>query len=74
MQINWSALGLVLIAGLVSGVGVVVLFTLGVRGLSDYIDAKQAGRTSVLGLGGAVVGFALSLAIVALGIYVIVAG
>jgi hypothetical protein len=74
MHVNWTALGMVLITGLVSGVGVVVLFTLGIRGLSDHTDAKRTGRTITPGLALAVLSFALSAAIVGLGIYVIVAG
>ncbi|OLR89498.1 hypothetical protein [Actinokineospora bangkokensis] len=64
---NWAELAEVVVAALVTGVGAVVLFALGVRGWSDHADTR-----SVVGLGTAVVSFALCAALVGVGIWVIV--
>jgi NAD/NADP transhydrogenase beta subunit len=72
VQINWTALGEVLVVGLLIGVGVVALFAFGARGLSDHADARRSGRASVAGMATAVVSFALCVAVVGFGIYVIV--
>lgn len=72
--LNWNAFGLVVVVALTTSVGMVVLFALGVRALSHYVDARQAGTTSVASLTAAVLSFVLSAAVAAFGIYVIVAG
>ena len=69
---NFATLGEVVVSALGTGIGAVVLFALGVRGWSDHSDAREAGGTSALGLGLAVVSFALCVALVGAGIWVIV--
>ncbi|WP_436497121.1 hypothetical protein [Actinokineospora sp. HUAS TT18] len=74
MHINWALLAEVLIAALITGVGTVVLFALGVRGWSNHADARGEGRSDVLGVATAVVSFTLCAAVVAFGLWIIVAG
>ncbi|MFF3770017.1 hypothetical protein [Streptomyces sp. NPDC002232] len=67
MKIDWAALGSVFGVSLVATVALVGLFTLGVIGLSKQEQAAALART------GAYACFALCLAAVAYGIYLIVA-
>ncbi|WP_433888679.1 hypothetical protein [Streptomyces sp. CA-111067] len=69
MNIDWHALGTVLAVTLLSTVGLVGVFTLGIVGLSrrDGGGAAAVGRT-----GAAYVCFAACAAAVAYGIYLIV--
>lgn len=80
MTIDWHALGTVLAVTLLSTVGLVGLFTLGVVGLakreSGAESRAQSGRASgaaALTRGGAYLCFAACAAAVAYGIYLIVA-
>jgi Na+/H+-dicarboxylate symporter len=73
MGINWSELGQVFVATVVAAVLVVGLFSVGVIGLSAQTTAKENGGSGTGPLTGAVICFALCVAIVGLGIYIIVA-
>ena len=66
--IDASALGQVLLASIVGGVGLVALFALGLRGLSA---AQEDGRSSGYVVAGG--SFAVVLAGIALGLYAILA-
>ncbi|WP_031522953.1 hypothetical protein [Streptomyces sp. NRRL F-5123] len=69
MSIDWHALGTVLVVTLLSTVGLVGVFTLGVVGLSR----PAAGPGGVAARGGAYACFAACAAAVAWGIWLIVA-
>jgi hypothetical protein len=66
--IDASALGQVLLASIIGGVGLVALFALGLRGLSA---AQEDGRSSGYVVAGG--SFAVVLAGIALGLYAILA-
>jgi hypothetical protein len=72
MIVNWADLGEVFAATLVSVVCLVVLFSYGVRGLSRQTTAREQGGAGTAPFVGAVVCFALCVAIVGYGIYLIV--
>ncbi|MET9552845.1 hypothetical protein [Streptomyces sp. NPDC006645] len=79
MNIDWAALGSVFGVSLVATVALVGLFTLGIVGLSKGAASAEGG-TAARGTGsvavartGAYVCFALCLAAVSYGIYLIVA-
>lgn len=74
MDIDLATLLQVVLGSLLTGVGAVVLFALGVRGWSNHADARGAGSSSLSGISLAVVSFLLCIALVAFGIWVIVAG
>ncbi|WP_037905894.1 hypothetical protein [Actinacidiphila yeochonensis] len=72
MSIDWHALGSVLLVTVLSTVGLVGVFTLGVLGLSRPAAATvQRGATAALSRAGAYVCFAACAAAVAYGIYLI---
>ncbi|MFG2883066.1 hypothetical protein ACGFYV_12325 [Streptomyces sp. NPDC048297] len=73
MKIDWAAIGSVFGVSLVATVGLVVLFTLGVTGLSRREKAAAQGNSAALAVTGAYVCFAACAAAVAYGIYLIVA-
>ncbi|WP_328539475.1 hypothetical protein [Streptomyces sp. NBC_00344] len=77
MNIDWAALGTVFGVSLVSTVGLVGLFTLGVVALAGRSApegaAHTASRPAVAARSGAYLCFALCAAAVAYGIYLIVA-
>ncbi|MBD0709950.1 MULTISPECIES: hypothetical protein [unclassified Streptomyces] len=73
MKIDWAALGSVFGVSLVTTVALVGLFTLGVLGLSKQEQAATRGGSAALARTGAYACFALCLAAVAYGIYLIVA-
>ncbi|GAA1569987.1 hypothetical protein GCM10009804_28040 [Kribbella hippodromi] len=73
MHIDWSSLGEVAIVSLVFGVGVAVLFALGVNAMSRRavaIDAKR--QPSFVDTGVAALCFAACLAAVLYGLYLII--
>ncbi len=72
MHIAWHSLGQVLGVGLLVGAGAVIVFTLGVLGLSRVAVARDNGRGDPLGLGAAGLCFLACAAAVAYGIYLIV--
>ncbi|WP_328606718.1 hypothetical protein OG943_43635 [Amycolatopsis sp. NBC_00345] len=73
MNIDWGALGLVFVVALVAAVGLTTLFAYGIRGLSERDSAREQGGTGTVQLTGSVVCFAVCAAVVAYGIYLIVA-
>jgi UPF0716 family protein affecting phage T7 exclusion len=72
MKIDWSAIGSVFGVSLVFTVGLVVLFTLGIRGLTRRERAVAQGDSAALAVTGAYVCFAACTAAVAYGIFLIV--
>ena len=68
MQIKWDDLGHVAEVSFAFGVGIVVVFTLGVLGLG----LMQEGRGRAVGLSGAVTAFALCAAAVGYGLYLMI--
>ncbi|MFF6824219.1 hypothetical protein [Streptomyces longwoodensis] len=73
MELDWSALGQVAAVSLGVTVAVVVVFALGVLGLSREEDARQGGGgSSALGRAQAALCFLACGAVVAYGIYLIV--
>ncbi|MFE0514220.1 hypothetical protein [Streptomyces sp. NPDC058964] len=73
MKIDWAALGSVFGVSLVVTVGLVALFTLGVKGLAHRERATAQGGSATLAVTGAYVCFAACAAAVAYGIYLIMA-
>ncbi|MFJ2651808.1 hypothetical protein ACIO1C_34415 [Streptomyces sp. NPDC087420] len=78
MKIDWAALGSVFGVSLVSTIGLVGLFTLGIVALAKQESASEsaggsAGGSVALARTGAYACFALCAAAVAYGIYLIVA-
>jgi hypothetical protein len=72
VTINWADFGKVFAATVVSAVCLVVLFSVGVIGLSQQATAREKGQAGTAPFTGAVICFALCLAIVGYGIYLIV--
>lgn len=73
MKIDWAAIGSVFGVSLVFTVGLVAVFTLGVNGLVRREKAAAQGGSAALALTGAYVCFTACAAVVAYGIYLIVA-
>ncbi|MEW1778667.1 hypothetical protein [Streptomyces sp. NPDC086777] len=73
MNIDWAAIGSVFGVSLVATVGLVALFTLGVRGLSARERATAQGGSAALAMTAAWLCFAACAAAVAYGIHLIVA-
>ncbi|MGW4976933.1 hypothetical protein [Streptomyces mirabilis] len=74
MHVDWTALGEVTAVSIAVTVGVVVVFALGVLGVSQVEAAreKDAGGTNALGFAQAGLCFLACAAVVAYGIYLIV--
>ncbi|WP_255952671.1 hypothetical protein [Streptomyces odontomachi] len=72
MHIDWAALGSVLGVSLITTVALVGLFALGVAGLSKQEAATANGGTAPLAAVGAYACFALCVAAVGCGIFLIV--
>lgn len=74
MDLDWTALGEVTAVSIGVTVAVVVVFALGVLGISQVETAREAdgGGTHVLGLAQAGMCFLACAAVVAYGIYLIV--
>jgi hypothetical protein len=73
MSINWAELGEVFLATVAAAVVVVGLFSVGVIGLSQQAAARANGQGGTGAFVGAVVCFAICVAVVGYGIYLIVA-
>ncbi|MFF7471285.1 hypothetical protein [Streptomyces sp. NPDC008092] len=73
MNIDWAAIGSVFGVSLVATVGLVALFTLGIKGLSARERAAAQGDSAVLAVTAAYLCFAACAAAVAWGIHLIVA-
>jgi hypothetical protein len=69
MHINWSGLGEVFVVALAAGVGIVVLFSLGIMSLGRR---AEGGGSAAVSTTVAYVCFAACLAIVGYGIYLVV--
>jgi hypothetical protein len=74
MTVDWSALGVVFAVSLGVVLGVVVLFSLGVRGLSARGAARELGGSATVPTVVAWSCFAACAAVVGFGIYLVVAG
>ncbi|MEW2302495.1 hypothetical protein AB0958_21415 [Streptomyces sp. NPDC006655] len=73
MNIDWAAIGSVFGVSLVATVGLVTLFTLGIKGLSARERATAQGNSATLAATAACLCFAACTAAVAYGIHLIVA-
>ncbi|MFD3587197.1 hypothetical protein [Streptomyces sp. NPDC058683] len=73
MNIDWAAIGSVFGVSLVVTVGMVALFTLGIKGLSARERATAQGNSATLAVTAAYLCFAACAAAVAYGIHLIVA-
>ncbi|MFC9928267.1 hypothetical protein [Streptomyces sp. NPDC127190] len=73
MKIDWAAIGSVFGVSLVVTVGLVALFSLGIKGLAHRERATAQGDSAALAVTGAYLSFAACAAAVAYGIYLIVA-
>ncbi|MEU9241826.1 hypothetical protein [Streptomyces shenzhenensis] len=73
MNIDWAAIGSVFGVSLVVTVGLVALFTLGIKGLSARERATAQGNSAALAATAAYLCFAGCAAAVAYGIHLIVA-
>jgi len=74
MNVNWSGLGEVFGIALLAGVGIVVLFSLGIMSLGRRERARQdGGSATAVSAVAAGVCFLLCLGIVGYGIYLVVA-
>ncbi|MER5769909.1 hypothetical protein [Streptomyces sp. NPDC001985] len=72
MKIDWAALGSVFGVSLVATVVLVGLFTLGIIGMSKQATASGGGGSVALARTGAYTCFALCVAAITYGIYLIV--
>jgi len=72
-MINWLDFGKVFAATVVAAVLIVTLFSVGVIGLAQQATAKEKGESGTAPFTGAVICFALCVAMVGYGIYLIVA-
>ena len=72
MSVNWLALGEVFVVGLVSVAALVMLFALGIRGVSQRVTARAEGGSGAGGLTVAVVCFAACCAVVLYGLSLII--
>jgi hypothetical protein len=72
VNIAWGQLGLVLVIGLIAGAGVVVLFAVGVALMSRATEPGQPRRRRTWGAGIASLCFAICLAVVVYGIYLLI--
>ena len=73
MNVNWAALGEVFVVGLAAVAGLVALFAIGVRGVSQRVVARTQGGSGAGGLTVAVSSFAACCLVVLYGLYLIIA-
>lgn len=71
-MINWADFGKVFLATVGAAVLLISLFSVGVVGLSQQATAKEKGQSGTAPFTGAVICFALCVAIVGYGIFLIV--
>ncbi|GAA3459565.1 hypothetical protein ACFFSW_21085 [Saccharothrix longispora] len=74
MKIDWAALGAVFGVSLVTVLGLVVLFSLGLRAWSARETAREGGGSAALPTAGAAACLLACVTVVLFGIYLIVAG
>jgi len=72
-MINWADFGKVFAATVVAAVLIVTLFSVAVIGLAQQATAREKGQSGTAPFAGAVICFALCVAMVGYGIYLIVA-
>jgi len=72
--VNWKELGDTVIAAFVGAMAVALVASLGIWGMTRYVDLHQEGRTASAGLALAVGGLGLlaTIGIIVLGIYLMV--
>jgi hypothetical protein len=73
MKVDWMALGAVFAVSIGVVLGLVVLFSVGLRGVSAREAARESGGNGVSGTITAGLSFAACVAVVLFGIYLIVA-
>lgn len=71
MDIDWSALGLVLVISLAAGVGLVVLVALGVAALDQRMTAQRSGRSATAPTAAVAVCFLGAAALIGYGLYLV---
>jgi hypothetical protein len=74
VHIDWNAIGKVVIAGLVAGVGTVVIFSLGMAALGHRVTAISNGGKGTLASTLAWCCFAACVTLLGLGLYLVIAG
>jgi hypothetical protein len=74
MHIDWIAMGQVVIAGLVAGVGTVVVFSLGMAALGHRVVDVSHARKATAATTAAWSCFGACLALLAVGVYLIIGG
>jgi len=72
MDVKWGSLGEVAVVSFGATVGVVLLFTLGVRALAERETAREAGGDGTVQLVGASACFLVSACAVLYGLYLII--
>ncbi|MBV8931971.1 MAG: hypothetical protein JOZ47_03780 [Kutzneria sp.] len=72
MSVNWAALGEVFLVGLGAVASVVVMFSVGIKGISRRVVTRASGGTGSAGLVVAVSCFATCTFTVLCGLYLIV--
>ncbi|WNV82560.1 hypothetical protein [Umezawaea sp. Da 62-37] len=73
MKVDWAALGAVFGVSIVVVLGLVLLFSIGLRGVSAREAAREGGQSGVNGTIAAAISFAACAAVVLFGLYLIVA-
>jgi hypothetical protein len=73
VKVDWMALGSVFAVSLVVVLGLVLLFSLGLRGVSAREVARERGQAGLTGTLTAVVGFGSCALVVLFGLYLVVA-
>jgi hypothetical protein len=73
VKVDWMALGSVFAVSLAVVLGLVVLFSVGLRGVSAREGAREQGQAGLTGALTAVVGFGACALVVLFGLYLIVA-
>lgn len=74
MKVDWAALGAVFAVSIGIVLGLVVLFSVGLRGMSAREAARERGENGVNGAVTAGLSFAACTVVVLFGLYLIVAG
>ncbi|MGM1064001.1 hypothetical protein [Saccharothrix sp. Mg75] len=74
MKVDWAALGAVFVVSLAAVLGLVVLFSVGLRAWSARESARERGASVALPTAGALACLLACVTVVLFGIYLIVAG
>lgn len=74
--VNWTELGESVAAGAIAAIAITIVVSFGIRGTAKYVDYSQEGRMGAaycsLAVGG--ISIVLTLAMILMGIYLMVAG